>query len=42
MILYDIQCSAKVFLVSRCKVSLTWDSNPRPSDFRLRCSPNMS
>ena len=27
------------FLNSRYKVSLTWDSNPRPSDFRSDALP---
>ena len=33
----DIRCCAQVF--PRYKVSLTWGSNPRPSDFRSNALP---
>ena len=37
-IMYDIHVVLR-FFDSRYKVSLTWDSNPRPSDFRSDALP---
>ena len=36
--MYDIHVVLR-FFDSRYKVSLTWDSNPRPSDFRSDALP---